>query len=56
MTHKTIAVAIETARGSVVKRVRKSMLAIYLKEGWHVVPRHRFKEAKREHERRTLRT
>lgn len=47
-----VAVSITTPRGTVVKRVRRETLHIYEREGWHTVPRHRFKQAKREYERR----
>lgn len=48
---RMIAVAITTASGGAVKRVQRELLPLYLREGWHVVPRRRFKVAKRRHEK-----
>lgn len=48
MTHRTVAVSITTREhGTVVKRVRRELLPLYEREGWHPVPRRRFRNAKR---------
>lgn len=48
MTPATVAVSITTREhGVVVKRVRRDLLPLYEREGWHPVPRRRFKVAKR---------
>lgn len=52
MNQRTVAVAITTREhGTVVKRVRRALLPLYEREGWHPVPRRRFRVAKRTHER-----
>lgn len=56
MQAKTLAVSITLPNGrALVKRVRASMLHHYTGAGWHVVPRRRFKAAKRATERMALR-